>query len=352
MNCARQTMTRTSQRFASPEGGGSSGSGRSAATGRDDTGPPVTGSGWAEGDGGGGSRKATKAEPRLRFGGRLARRPTVAYRFPSAGMRTCVRMHARPTRSAALRLVAEGHNDAEIDRRLGVPRRTVRDWRCASGTARSGLSTLLAAHARPCRWPPADYAELLGLYLGDGHITDMPRTQRLRIFLDAKYPASSRPPPRSSAAACPPTASALARGGDHGRRLHPPPAPRLPVSAARAGQEARARHGLRAMAACPRRGGAVGVPPRLHPLGRLHVRQPLRPLCLPLVRVPQPLRGIKALFVGDLRSGGRALPHQRRPRPHLPAAERGSCSRSTSARRPERGGHATISAPLRLWWNW
>ena len=33
----------------------------------------------------------------------------------------------------------------------------------------------------------ADYAELLGLYLGDGHITEMPRTQRLRIFLDSRH---------------------------------------------------------------------------------------------------------------------------------------------------------------------
>jgi hypothetical protein len=32
------------------------------------------------------------------------------------------------------------------------------------------------------------YAELLGLYLGDGHITDLARTQRLRVFLDARYP--------------------------------------------------------------------------------------------------------------------------------------------------------------------
>ena len=32
------------------------------------------------------------------------------------------------------------------------------------------------------------YAELLGLYLGDGHITDFARTQRLRLFLDARYP--------------------------------------------------------------------------------------------------------------------------------------------------------------------
>jgi hypothetical protein len=37
------------------------------------------------------------------------------------------------------------------------------------------------------RFAPADYAELLGLYLGDGHITSVARTQRLRIFLDARY---------------------------------------------------------------------------------------------------------------------------------------------------------------------
>ena len=35
---------------------------------------------------------------------------------------------------------------------------------------------------------PAMYAELLGLYLGDGHITELARTARLRLFLDARYP--------------------------------------------------------------------------------------------------------------------------------------------------------------------
>jgi hypothetical protein len=33
-----------------------------------------------------------------------------------------------------------------------------------------------------------DYAELLGLYLGDGCISKLPRTYRLRITLDSKYP--------------------------------------------------------------------------------------------------------------------------------------------------------------------
>ena len=41
---------------------------------------------------------------------------------------------------------------------------------------------------RSLRFTPADYAELLGLYLGDGYICALPRTERLRIFLDARYP--------------------------------------------------------------------------------------------------------------------------------------------------------------------
>lgn len=34
----------------------------------------------------------------------------------------------------------------------------------------------------------ASYAYLLGLYLGDGCITEMPRTFKLRVFLDSSYP--------------------------------------------------------------------------------------------------------------------------------------------------------------------
>ena len=33
-----------------------------------------------------------------------------------------------------------------------------------------------------------DYSELFGMYLGDGCISEYPRTQRLRISLDGKYP--------------------------------------------------------------------------------------------------------------------------------------------------------------------
>jgi len=42
--------------------------------------------------------------------------------------------------------------------------------------------------AKPTRFSDADYAELLAMYLGDGCVSDHPRTQRLRIVLDRKYP--------------------------------------------------------------------------------------------------------------------------------------------------------------------
>jgi Homeodomain-like domain len=98
-------------------------------------------------------------------------------------------MHPASTRQAALDLMAQGLNDCQVARALGVPRRTVRDWR--HFTPRHSLRP-----ACPRCWRPApalaftssDYAELLGLYLGDGHIAKLPRTQRLRISLDAKYP--------------------------------------------------------------------------------------------------------------------------------------------------------------------
>lgn len=50
------------------------------------------------------------------------------------------------------------------------------------------LRALLAADAAG-PLTPGDYGELLGLYLGDGHIAQVARTQKLRLSLDARYPA-------------------------------------------------------------------------------------------------------------------------------------------------------------------
>lgn len=104
-------------------------------------------------------------------------------------------VHGPAVRQAALDLIAQGLNDCEVGRRIGVPRRTVRDWRVPSYVPRPGSLRRTSSHCLRCWLPtspvvftPADYAELLGLYLGDGHLTQMARAQRLRLMLDAKYP--------------------------------------------------------------------------------------------------------------------------------------------------------------------
>jgi hypothetical protein len=99
-------------------------------------------------------------------------------------------MHAAAVRQSALALIAAGVNDCDIARRLGIPRTTVRDWRRPRYVGGPRVVCLRCwTPSRPVALEPDDYAELLGLYLGDGHISRMPRTQRLRIFLDARYAA-------------------------------------------------------------------------------------------------------------------------------------------------------------------
>jgi hypothetical protein len=89
-------------------------------------------------------------------------------------------------------LLREGSSDATIARRTGVPRSTVRDWRrahladepevalCARcGDAAHDFDTL----------DHAAYAYLLGLYLGDGHVSaTRGGSFRLRIVVDARHP--------------------------------------------------------------------------------------------------------------------------------------------------------------------
>jgi hypothetical protein len=100
-------------------------------------------------------------------------------------------VHTASIHQSALALIAAGVNDCEIARRLGIPRTTVRDWRrprYVPKVAHARESCWRCwAPTRPVRFTPADYAELLGLYLGDGHISALARTERLRIFLDARY---------------------------------------------------------------------------------------------------------------------------------------------------------------------
>ena len=92
----------------------------------------------------------------------------------------------------AMSLIAEGVNDRAISRRLGMPRSTVRDWRRPTylKKARGDWAPCPRCwrDGRPLQFSSADYAELLGLYLGDGFINQQGRTQKLRFHYDAKYP--------------------------------------------------------------------------------------------------------------------------------------------------------------------
>jgi hypothetical protein len=99
-------------------------------------------------------------------------------------------------------LVDKGLNDCAIARLTELPRSTVRDWRASKRwQPRSpipGISLRLAPAARcpHCGGPlhdldalPDSYAYLLGLYLGDGCLSEQHRgVMRLRIALDERYP--------------------------------------------------------------------------------------------------------------------------------------------------------------------
>ena len=95
----------------------------------------------------------------------------------------------RPQRDVVLvlRLLRDDLGASEIAHRTGIPRSTVRDWRDGRAARRLRASACLAQHLSSL--DRAAYAYLLGLYLGDGCISEHARgVYRLRITLDALYP--------------------------------------------------------------------------------------------------------------------------------------------------------------------
>ena len=94
-------------------------------------------------------------------------------------MRSSVQMaHARE-------LLSHGLSTGEVAAELGVPLSTVIRWRAGATAAFGDRVQLL-----PWRPPhPLTYAYLLGVYLGDGHVTVRPAGRCwLRVFLDGAYP--------------------------------------------------------------------------------------------------------------------------------------------------------------------
>jgi hypothetical protein len=98
-------------------------------------------------------------------------------------------VHGPAIRTQALALAAAGVNDCEIARRLGVARTTVRDWRRKPYEKSRDTATCprCGKSSRPMSFATGDYAELLGIYLGDGCISQQGRTWQLRVSLDTRH---------------------------------------------------------------------------------------------------------------------------------------------------------------------
>jgi hypothetical protein len=126
-------------------------------------------------------------------------------------MRTYVRMRSREEVELVAELVARGLRDLEISRLTGVPRRTISDWRRHARR----LDRPVAAPPDFETLPRREYAYLLGLYLGDGCISEHRReVWRLRIVLDAAYPGIIEECRRSLAAIRPSNRVAVYRRRD------------------------------------------------------------------------------------------------------------------------------------------
>jgi hypothetical protein len=110
-------------------------------------------------------------------------------------------MRSQEQVAGVLALVALGLNNCEISRRTGVPRTTVRGWRAGrvpgKAQRRTRMRILDGTACERCGHPQHDfeqldaagYSYLLGMYLGDGHITRHRRgVYRLSVYCDAAYP--------------------------------------------------------------------------------------------------------------------------------------------------------------------
>lgn len=96
------------------------------------------------------------------------------------------RTYSREDFELVQRLLMAGLGEREIARRIGIPRSTVGYWH------RNPVPRRLRRSLEDERWRPSspcEYAYVLGLYLGDGHLVQRGRAAFLRIACDPAYPA-------------------------------------------------------------------------------------------------------------------------------------------------------------------
>jgi hypothetical protein len=92
-------------------------------------------------------------------------------------------------RKQALALVAQGRSLNSVSKETGISRAAIRSWQIRLSPLRSDVVQCIRCAAAPR--PPSDtanYAYLLGLYLGDGCISRLARTHTLRIACSDAWP--------------------------------------------------------------------------------------------------------------------------------------------------------------------
>jgi hypothetical protein len=100
-------------------------------------------------------------------------------------------VHPPHVRERAISLKSAGVPFTEIYRTLGLSRNTVACWLYSS---RSKINSPPDQRCPFCTRParpidrPADYAYLLGSYLGDGHLLTTGRVPLLKVACDLRYP--------------------------------------------------------------------------------------------------------------------------------------------------------------------
>ena len=261
-------------------------------------------------DGGSGATKIATAD-QAAVG--LVRRPRCEHAFVS---------HPADLRQRATDLRRAGQPDSAVAAELGIPRSTVRDWRLAPpAPAPSVACHRCWGRARPVTFSAPDYAEALGLYLGDGHILRVGRSYRLRVSLDVRYPmivaeteallggCSSRTvADESSETAARRRSSPSITGTCHASSRSTDPDEARAIDRLEPWQHTlRQAAPWRSCAGASARTAALREPDRAIQLRQLRLLQPVD-------RHPRPLRG-------HLFGGRRRLPPLRAPHPRVPPGE-------------------------------
>jgi hypothetical protein len=92
-------------------------------------------------------------------------------------------VYSRQARDEARELLGAGSSLSRVSRDLGIARSTLREWRDRPDEPRRSQCPRCDGSGLPA----ADYAALLGFYLGDGYLARVRRVPVLRISCDRRY---------------------------------------------------------------------------------------------------------------------------------------------------------------------